>query len=73
MEIKDIKSLDKSKFYIVTVPESYDVKTLSEIDKGLNSQGINCLVIPESINFYEVKTLKAEALKAKLQELISLL
>lgn len=64
--VKEIKKLDKSCFYLVTVDESYDFQTMANIADILDRQGIKSVVMPKNINF---KELPAES-KGKLLEYI---
>ena len=52
--VKEIKKLDKSCFYLVTVDESYDFQTMANIADILDKQGIKSVVMPKNINFKEL-------------------
>lgn len=52
--VKEIKKLDKSCFYLVTVNESYDFQTMANIADILDKQGIKSVVMPKNINFKEL-------------------
>ena len=53
--VKEIKKLDKSCFYLVTVDESYDSQTMANIADILDNQGIKSVVMPKNINFKELR------------------
>ncbi|WP_294429153.1 hypothetical protein [uncultured Treponema sp.] len=52
--VKEIKKLDKSCFYLVTVDESYDFQTMANIADILDKQGVKSVVMPKNINFKEL-------------------
>ena len=49
--VKEIKKLDKSCFYLVSVDDNTDFETMANIADILDKQGIKSVVMPKNINF----------------------
>lgn len=52
--VKEIKKLDKSCFYLVSVDDNTDFETMANIADILDKQGIKSVVMPKNINFKEL-------------------
>lgn len=52
--VREIKKLDKSEFYLVSVDDNTDLETMANIADILDRQGIKSVVMPKNINFKEL-------------------
>ena len=52
--VKEIKKLDKSEFYLVSVDDNTDFETMTNIADILDRKGIKSVVMSKNINFKEL-------------------
>lgn len=66
----NIQKLDKSKIYLVTVPDDYGKKEIHDILEKFKAKGIECLVAEKSIIVKEYKSFPEITLPEGSSELV---